>query len=73
MLYTAKEGLPVKKQGNAEVKAALRRFVVMVVSLVLSYGVVYGIFRSENFWITIAVASVVSTVVELLWNKRKSA
>lgn len=67
-----KERLLYMKQLSKPVKRALRSFLVMMVSLVISYLVMHFIIKSDNFWITILIASILTSVFDGVLKYRQS-
>ncbi len=61
------------KQLSKPVKRALRSFLVVMVSLVISYLAMHFIVKSDNFWITILIASILVSVFDGILQYRQSA
>ncbi len=57
------------KKPNIFQKAALVKFLIVLVSMVVSYFVTYFAFNSENIWTMIVIASILAAVLEVVYLK----
>ncbi len=48
---------------NKQLKQALIKFIAAVLSYIVSYLIIHFVFRSDNMWFMILIASVLMTLV----------
>ncbi len=58
------------KKISQEVKVSLLRFISVFSSLLVSNLILRFVFKLDNFWITVAIASVLSVSVEFIVLKK---
>ncbi len=57
------------KKPNILQKAALVKFLIVLLSMVVSYLITHYAFNSENIWTMIVIASILATVLEVVYIK----
>ncbi len=58
------------KKPNILQKTAFVKFLIVLLSMVLSYLITYYAFKSENIWTMIVIASVLAAVLEVVYLKK---
>ncbi len=57
------------KKPNIFQNAALVKFLIVLLSMVVSYLITYYAFKSENIWTMIVISSVLAAVLEVVYLK----